>query len=61
MIFCTLGGNLTPLVMFERRDQGIPAEMGSEVKILKVGGPKRIVLFQFYKKPMANPCPNLMR
>ena len=45
----------------ESREKGIPHEIGEYPRILKTGTLKRIVIFEFYKKPMANPCPNLRR
>ena len=45
----------------EARTKGIPKEMGEAPEVLKTGSLKRIIKYQFYKKPMANPCPNLQK
>ena len=48
-------------VDFERREKSVPEEMGQAKSVLKVGNLKKIILFKFHKKPMANPCPNMKR
>ena len=45
----------------ERREKGIPKGMGEAPTVTKLGELKPIILFEFFKKPMANKCPNLMR
>ena len=39
----------------------MPTALGDTPRLTKVGTLKPIVLFQFYKKPMSNQTPNLMR
>ena len=48
-------------VGLERREKGLPTALGDTPRLTKVGTLKPIVLFQFYKKPMSNQTPNLMR
>ena len=48
-------------VAVESREKGNPKEIGHFPRILKPGVLKKIVYFEFYKKPMANPCLNLKR
>ena len=46
----------------EARIKGIPSQMTSNsTKVTKLGELKNIILFGFYKKPMANKCGNLKR
>ena len=45
----------------ENREKGITTGMGEAPTVTKLGELKNIVLYQFFKKSMANKCPNLMR
>ena len=46
----------------QRREKGIPHGIcQSAPKVTQVGSLKVIILFEFYKKPMANKRPNLQR
>ena len=45
----------------ENREKGIPKGMGEAPTVTKLGELKNTVLYQFFKKSMANKCPNLMR
>ena len=45
----------------ESRIKTIPEVMGERKEILKTGRLKKIILFEFYKKSMANKCPNLYK
>ena len=48
-------------VATERREKGLPDGMGQSTKVTKLGDLKQVIVFEFYKKPMANKCPNLRR
>ena len=48
-------------VEVEARVKGIPKTMGEAPEKLKPDKLKKIIMFQFYKKPMANKCPNLQK
>merc|ERR1711954_396905 len=45
----------------ESREKKIPDELCENEKVLKHRELQRIIYYQFYKKPRANPCPNLQR
>ena len=48
-------------VALESREKGFPEQIGQLIRVSKIGQLKRIIMFLFFKKPMANPCPNLRR